>query len=297
MNDEELDIFWRLKRLEEKKNQIKEKFSDTTGSLKRSESVKPSPNTDNQQSYSIPEIKTNTFYQSYKEKQDRVLRRRLRPRPVDEGTNDNPLIEKHDTITGAPGKRRRSNYRPTGTNWFKVSIVLSLLLCAAVITSFSLSMANRQPNVNILDDKNDLITELEAQIQTLIKENESIKEQNESLVIRNERLRDQLIDTRNTLFKLQNTYQNQMINEDYAMFLALDFVHNEASKNLPVHCGTENPEIVRVYYERATIEKQNRTFEINMPVDIRYQSNVRYICYIEMDESGSITHWYWQGSN
>lgn len=296
MNDEEFDIFWRLKRLEERKNEIKEKFSESTRNSKKSSPPKPSQNPDDPPSYSIPEIKANTFYQSYKEKQDRILRRRPPSRPSNEGTNEVPITETQVIANGAPVKRRRSNYRPRGTNWFRVSIVLSLLLCAAIVTSFSLSMANRQPDTNILDEKNNLISQLEDQIQTLIKENQSIKEQNDSLNVRNELLRDQLIDTRNSLSKLQNTYQNQMINEDYAMFLALDFVHNEASKSLPVQCGTENPELVRVHYERATIEKNNRTFKILMPVDIRYQSNIRYTCYIEMSESGNIIQWNWEGS-
>ncbi|KYC44680.1 MAG: hypothetical protein APG12_01614 [Candidatus Methanofastidiosum methylothiophilum] len=296
MNDEEFDIFWRLKRLEEKKKLITERFSDD-----REPSRRPMPQKtareDRNSTYNIPEIRSNTFYQSYREKHDRILRRRTAPEsvPVDEGSRRVIEIEKQRATNVDNNIRKNFTLKPD-INWFKVSVVLSLLLSVVLVTSFSLYGANRQIDTN-LGTKESYIFELEKQIQSLTKENSTLKELNDSLNKRNDMLRDQLVDARNSMYKLQSTYQNQLINEEYAMFLALEFVNNQASKNLPVECGTTNPSLVRVYYERATIEKVNKTFKINMPADLKYQSVSRYICYIEMDESGNIVHWNWQRPN
>ncbi|MDD3690353.1 MAG: hypothetical protein PHI81_10020, partial [Synergistaceae bacterium] len=236
-----------------------------------------------------------TFYQAYKEKHDRVLRRRTEPEPVkpaNEEINKVIQIEKQRT-TNIDNKIRKNFTLKPDINWFKVSVVLSLLLSVVLVTSFSLYGANRQIDTN-LGSKESYIFELEKQAQALLKENATLKELNDSLNKRNDMLRDQLVDARNSMYKLQSTYQNQLINEEYALFLALEFVNNQASKNLPVECGTINPELVRVYYEKATIEKVNKTFKINMPADLKYQSVTRYVCYIEMDESGNIVHWNWQ---
>ncbi len=294
MNDEELDIFWRLKRLEEKKRLIQERFADKTEYTQRPAPKKTASN-DRASSYTIPEIRSNTFYQAYKEKHDRVLRRRTEPepvKPVNEETKRVIQIEKQRT-TNIDNKIRRNFTLKPDINWFKVSVVLSLLLSVVLVTSFSLYGANRQIDTN-LGSKESYIFELEKQAQSLLKENSTLKELNDSLNKRNDMLRDQLVDARNSMYKLQSTYQNQLINEEYALFLALEFVNNQASKNLPVECGTTNPELVRVYYEKATIEKVNKTFKINMPADLKYQSVTRYVCYIEMDESGNIVHWNWQ---
>ncbi|NPV49816.1 MAG: hypothetical protein HPY60_01270 [Candidatus Methanofastidiosum sp.] len=291
MNDEELDIFWRLKRLEEKKKLIQERFSGNSEPVKRP-MPKQTASNDRNSSYNIPEIRSNTFYQSYKEKHDRVLRRRAAPEPTDDGSKRVIEIEKQRTTNIDNKIRKNFNLKPD-INWFKVSVVLSLLLSVVLVTSFSLSVANRQIDTN-LGTKESYIFDLEKQLQALTKENQTLKELNDSLNKRNDMLRDQLVDARNSMYKLQSTYQNQLINEDYALYLALEFVNNDASKNLPVECGTTNPEMVRVYYEKATIEKVNKTFKINMPADLKYQSVTRYICYIEMDESGNIVHWNWQ---
>ena len=294
MNDEELDIFWRLKRLEEKKRLIQERFADKTESI-HCPAPKKTASNDRASSYTIPEIRSNTFYQAYKEKHDRVLRRRTEPepvKPVNEETKRVIQIEKQRT-TNIDNKIRRNFTLKPDINWFKVSVVLSLLLSVVLVTSFSLYGANRQIDTN-LGSKESYIFELEKQAQSLLKENSTLKELNDSLNKRNDMLRDQLVDARNSMYKLQSTYQNQLINEEYALFLALEFVNNQASKNLPVECGTTNPELVRVYYEKATIEKVNKTFKINMPADLKYQSVTRYVCYIEMDESGNIVHWNWQ---
>ncbi len=294
MNDDDLDIFWRLKRLEEKKRLIKESFADKTELLHRPTPKKTASN-DRTSSYTIPEIRSNTFYQAYKEKHDRVLRRRTEPEPVSPVNEENKRviqIEKQRT-TNIDNKIRKNFTLKPDINWFKVSVVLSLLLSVVLVTSFSLYGANRQIDTN-LGSKESYIFELEKQNQTLSKENQTLKELNDSLNLRLDSLRNQLVDARNSMYKLQSTYQNQLINEDYALYLALEFVNNEASKNLPVECGTTNPELVRVYYEKATIEKVNKTFKINMPADLKYQSVTRYVCYIEMDESGNIVHWNWQ---
>ena len=294
MNDDDLDIFWRLKRLEEKKRLIKESFADKTEPLERPTPKKTASN-DRASSYTIPEIRSNTFYQSYKEKHDRVLRRRTEPEPINQVNEENKRviqIEKQRT-TNIDNKIRKNFTLKPDINWFKVSVVLSLLLSVVLVTSFSLYGANRQIDTN-LGSKESYIFELEKQNQTLSKENQTLKELNDSLNLRLDSLRNQLVDARNSMYKLQSTYQNQLINEEYALFLALEFVNNEASKNLPVECGTTNPELVRVYYEKTTIKKVNKTFEINMPADLKYQSVTRYICYIEMDESGNIVHWNWQ---
>jgi len=293
MNDEELDIFWRLKRLEEKKRLIQERFADKTEHIQRPAPKKTA--NDRASSYTIPEIRSNTFYQAYKEKHDRVLRRRTEPepvKPVNEETKRVIQIEKERT-TNIDNKIRKNFTLKPDINWFKVSVVLSLLLSVVLVTSFSLYGANRQIDTN-LGSKESYIFELEKQAQSLLKENATLKELNDSLNKRNDMLRDQLVDARNSMYKLQSTYQNQLINEEYALFLALEFVNNQASKNLPVECGTTNPELVRVYYEKATIKKENKTFMINMPADLKYQSVTKYICYIEMDESGNIVHWNWQ---
>ncbi len=294
MNDDDLDIFWRLKRLEEKKRLIKESFADKTEPLHRPTPKKTASN-DRTPSYTIPEIRSNTFYQAYKEKHDRVLRRRTEPEPVSPVNEENKRviqIEKQRT-TNIDNKIRKNFTLKPDINWFKVSVVLSLLLSVVLVTSFSLYGANRQIDTN-LGSKESYIFELEKQNQTLSKENQTLKELNDSLNLRLDSLRNQLVDARNSMYKLQSTYQNQLINEDYALYLALEFVNNEASKNLPVECGTTNPELVRVYYEKTTIEKVNKTFKINMPADLKYQSVTRYVCYIEMDESGNIVHWNWQ---
>ncbi len=291
MNDEEMDIFWRLKRLEEKKKLIQEQFTDNIEHIKRSAPRKSASN-DRASSYSIPEIRSNTFYQAYKEKHDRVLRRRPDPDPVNEVSQKVPVIEKQRT-TNIDNKNRKDFTLKPDINWFKVSVVLSLLLSVVLVTSFSLYGANRQIDTN-LGSKESYIFELEKQNQTLLKENLTLKELNDSLNLRNDMLRDQLVEARNSMYKLQSTYQNQLINEEYAMFLALEFVNNQASKNLPVECGTTTPQVVRVYYEKATINKINKTFEITMPCDLKYQSVTRYNCYIEMDDSGNIIHWNWQ---
>ena len=295
MNDEELDIFWRLKRLEEKKKQIQERFASNSEPVQPS-TPKKTASTDRTSSYHIPEIRSNTFYQAYKEKHDRVLRRRTEPEPISEPINEETKrvmqIEKQRTTNIDNKIRKNFSFKPD-INWFKVSVVLSLLLSVVLVTSFSLYGANRQIDTN-LGSKESYIFEIEKQTQALLKENATLKELNDSLNKRNDTLRDQLVDARNSMYKLQSTYQNQLINEDYALFLALDFVNNEASKNLPVECGTTNPELVRVFYEKATIQKQNKTFIINMPADLKYQSVTRYVCYIEMDESGNIVHWNWQ---
>jgi len=294
MNDEELDIFWRLKRLEEKKSLIREHFSDNQ-KIERRPMPKKTANDDNTSCYNIPEIRSNTFYQAYREKHDRILRRRTQPEPINNVCGDTKRITASETqkATGAETKIRKNFTLKPDVNWFKVSVVLSLLLSVVLVTSFSLYGANRQIDNN-LGSKESYIFQLEKQLQSLSKENQTLKELNDSLNKRNDMLRDQLTETRNTMFKLQKTYQNQLINEEYALFLALDFVNNQASKNLPVECGTSNPELVRVYYEKTKIEKINKTFKINMPADLKYQSITRYICYIEMDESGNIVHWNWQ---
>ena len=295
MNDEELDIFWRLKRLEEKKKQIQERFPDNTEPIKRP-TPKKAASSDRTSSYNIPEIRSNTFYQAYKEKHDRVLRRRTEPEPIREAVNEGTKkileIEKQRT-TNIDNKIRKNFTLKPDINWFKVSVVLSLLLSVVLVTSFSLYGANRQIDTS-LGSKDSYIFELEKQLQSLTKETQTLKELNDSLNKRNDMLRDQLVDARNSMYKLQSTYQNQLINEEYAMFLALEFVNNQASKNLPVECGTTNPELVRVFFEKATIKKENKTFIINMPTDLKYQSVTRYVCYIEMDESGNIVHWNWQ---
>ncbi|MDY1591516.1 MAG: hypothetical protein RBS85_05065 [Methanofastidiosum sp.] len=294
MNDDDLDIFWRLRRLDEKKRLIQERFTDRTEPLQRPTPKKTVSN-DCSSSYTIPEIRSNTFYQAYKEKHDRVLRRRTAPEPVNpanEETKGVTQIEKQRTTSNDNKIRKNFTLKPD-INWFKVSVVLSLLLSVVLVTSFSLYGANRQIDTN-LGSKESYIFELEKQNQTLSKENQTLKELNDSLNLRLDSLRNQLVDARNSMYKLQRTYQNQLINEDYALFLALEFVNNEANKNLPVECGTTNPELVRVYYEKTTIEKVNKTFKINMPADLKYQSVTRYVCYIEMDESGNIVHWNWQ---
>jgi len=295
MNDEELDIFWRLKRLEEKKKQIQEQFADKGASTHHS-TPKRAASTGRTSSYNIPEIRSNTFYQAYKEKHDRVLRRRTEPEhisePINEETKRVIQIEKQRTTNIDTKIRKNFTFKPD-INWFKVSVVLSLLLTVVLVTSFSLSVANRQIDTN-LGSKESYIFDLEKQVQSLTKETQTLKELNDSLNKRNDLLRDQLVDARNSMYKLQSTYQNQLINEEYALFLALEFVNNQASKNLPVECGTTNPEVVRVFFEKATIKKENKTFIINMPTDLKYQSVTRYVCYIEMDESGNIVHWNWQ---
>jgi cell division protein FtsB len=291
MNDEELDIFWRLKRLEEKKNLFNQRFSDDRESVNRP-MAKQTANNDRNSSYNIPEIRSNTFYQNYKEKHDRVLRRRTEPEQTNDESRRVIEIEKQRT-TKIDNKIRKNFTLKPDINWFKVSVVLSLLLSVVLVTSFSLYGANRQIDTN-LGTKESYIFDLEKQNQSLLKENQTLKELNDSLNLRLDSLRNQLVDARNSMYKLQSTYQNQMINEDYALYLALEFVNTDASKNLPVECGTSNPELIRVYYEKATIEKINKTFKINMPADLKYQSVTRYNCYIEMDESGNIVHWNWQ---
>ncbi|NMC57984.1 MAG: hypothetical protein GYA51_01105 [Candidatus Methanofastidiosa archaeon] len=289
MNDEELDIFWRLKRLEEKKRLIQNQFKDKTEIPSYST---PKKTIREQSGYNIPEIRSNTFYESYKQKHEQILRRHIPEEPIPETTRKIIEIEKQRTTNIDNKIKRNFNLKPE-INWFKVSVVLSLLLSVVLVTSFSLYGANRQIDSN-LNSKDDYLFDLEKQVQSLLKENSTLKELNDSLNKRNDMLRQQLVDSRNTMYKLQSTYQNQLINEDYAMYLALEFVNNQASLNLPVECGTSNPEVVRVFYEKATIEKQNKTFIINMPADLKYQSVTRYICYIEMDEEGNITHWNWK---
>ncbi len=292
MNDEEFDIFWRLRRLEEKKRSVQNPFSSNKESQKRPISNRTASD-DRNPSYVIPEIRSNTFYQNYKEKHDKILRRREQPEPqVNENTQRVLEIEKQRTTEIDNKIKQNFNFKPD-INWFKVSVVLSLLLSVVLVTSFSLYGANKQIDTN-LGTKESYIFELEKQTQNLTKEIDTLKELNDSLNLRNDMLREQLVDARNTMYKLQSTYQNQLINEEYAMFLALEFVNSQASLNLPVECGTTNPQVVRVFYEKATIEKQNKTFYINMPADLKYQSVTRYICYIEMDESGNIIHWNWQ---
>jgi len=297
MNDEEFDIFYRLRRLEEKKKILNERIVDKSDILKRASYKKASD--EHTSSYTIPEIRSNTFYQNYKEKHDRILRRRDAPAPVSQPPKQVyqeptklPEIEQQRT-TNIDNKTKNNFTLKREINWFKVSVVLSLLLSVVLVTSFSLYGANKQIDTN-LGTKESYIFDLEKQTQALLKENETLKELNDSLNKRNDLLRDQLVEARNSMYKLQSTYQNQLINEEYAMFLALDFVNTQASMNLPVECGTTNPSVVRVYYEKATIEKVNKTFIINMPADLKYQSVSRYICYIEMDESGNIIHWNWQ---
>ncbi|KYC44464.1 MAG: hypothetical protein AMQ22_02300 [Candidatus Methanofastidiosum methylothiophilum] len=211
---------------------------------------------------------------------------------MNEGTKKILEIEKQRTTKIDNKIRKNFTFKPD-INWFKVSVVLSLLLSVVLVTSFSLYGANRQIDTS-LGSKDSYIFELEKQVQSLTKETQTLKELNDSLNKRNDMLRDQLVDARNSMYKLQSTYQNQLINEEYAMFLALEFVNNQASKNLPVECGTTNPELVRVFFEKATIKKENKTFIIIMPTDLKYQSVTRYVCYIEMDESGNIVHWNWQ---
>lgn len=292
MNDEELDIFWRLKRLEEKKRQIQSQFKDNSQNSAYSAPLNPKITSREQSGYNIPEIRSNTFYESYRQKHERVLRRQPAEEPIPESTKRIIQIEKQRTTDIDNKIKRNFNLKPD-INWFKVSVVLSLLLSVVLVTSFSLYSANRQADSNI-NSKESYVFDLEKQVQNLTKENLTLKELNDSLNKRNDLLRQQLVDARNSMYKLQSTYQNQLINEDYAMYLALEFVNNQASKNLPVECGTSNPELVRVFYEKATIEKQNKTFIINMPADLKYQSVTRYVCYIEMDEEGNITHWNWK---
>jgi cell division protein FtsB len=297
MKDEELDIFWRLKRLEEKKRELQGQFQEKGGSIPYS---RPKTARREESTYSIPEIRSNTFYENYKAKRERVLGR-YQPvqepapvvtRPIPEETKKALEMEKQRATNVDNKIKRNFNLKPD-INWFKVSVVLSLLLSIVLVTSFSLYSANRQIDSN-LNSKDQYVFDLEKQLQSLIKENSTLKELNDSLNKRNDLLRQQLVDARNSMYKLQSTYQNELINEDYAMYLALEFVNNQASLNLPVECGTTNPEVVRVFYEKATIEKQNKTFIINMPADLKYQSVTRYICYIEMDEEGNIVHWNWK---
>ncbi|HOC77638.1 MAG TPA: hypothetical protein PKO31_03010 [Methanofastidiosum sp.] len=300
MKDEELDIFWRLKRLEEKKKELQGQFQEKRGSIPYS---RPKTSSREESTYSIPEIRSNTFYENYRAKRERVLGR-YQPvqeqapvvtRPIPEETKRALEMEKQRATNVDNKIKRNFNLKPD-INWFKVSVVLSLLLSIVLVTSFSLYSANRQIDSN-LNSKDQYVFDLEKQLQTLLKENSTLKELNDSLNTRNDLLRQQLVDARNSMYKLQSTYQNELINEDYAMYLALEFVNNQASLNLPVECGTTNPEVVRVFYEKATIEKQNKTFIINMPADLKYQSVTRYICYIEMDEEGNIVHWNWKKPN
>ena len=115
MNDEELDIFWRLKRLEEKKKQIQEQFADKSEPLQRP-TPKKSASNDRTSSYHIPEIRSNTFYQAYKEKHDRVLRRRTEPEPIsepiNEGTKRVMQIEKQRTTNIDNKIRKNFTFKP-----------------------------------------------------------------------------------------------------------------------------------------------------------------------------------------
>ena len=129
MNDEELDIFWRLKRLEEKKSLIREHFSDNQ-KIERRPMPKKTANDDNTSCYNIPEIRSNTFYQAYREKHDRILRRRTQPEPINNVCGDTKRITASETqkTTGAETKIRKNFTLKPEVNWFKVYVVISIII-------------------------------------------------------------------------------------------------------------------------------------------------------------------------